>query len=349
MSKKTPKSVRDKSKPKVENTSRALPILFAGFVCLFLAVSTGYGAWYFFGKKSNGSENRSKITNWATNLSEMNKKEEETPLPVVIESEKIQTETFAKIPTPIQTAEPSLEPTPTPQIEESPVQLSENPSGTVLVEGGVVEIGGERSRPVKKEIVEDFFIADTEVTNIQYAEFIKETGKTAPPGWKKYRFPEGLDDFPVVGVSFSDAVEFCKWFSEKTKNEVRLPTEAEWERAARGNTKNKYPWGNKWEKNATSSKETGGKLKRVKSSEINKSEFGAYDMVGSVWEWTTSQITEPNGKIIKKDGASARVIKGGAAKDPQNLITTTSADLQPEFNKDESVGFRYIVLIKKQN
>jgi formylglycine-generating enzyme required for sulfatase activity len=350
MAKNTPKSNQEKGKVKAEKRSRFFPVLVAGFVCLVLAVSSGYGAWYFFGKKSNGKENREKLVSWATNLSSFKKKENvaETPSPTPT-VEVIQNPMNVPA-TPLPTPEQKIVETPTPTpFEEKTEENNEIPKGTVFVDGGIVEIGGEQQRPVKKEIVDDFYIAETEVTYSQYSEFIRETGKKSPTGWNKDKFPKGLDDFPVVGISYADANEYCHWLAKKIGYEVRLPSEPEWERAARGDTGNKYPWGNTWDKKATSSRETGGKVSKAKSHELNKSEYGVYDMVGNVWEWTDSQITEANGKVIKKDGTSARVIKGGSANDSRELISTTSTDLAAESTKSTLIGFRYVVLKGKNN
>ena len=80
----------------------------------------------------------------------------------------------------------------------------------------------------------------------------------------------------MVNVSWRDANAFCQWLGKKLGLPVRLPTEAEWELAARGSQGNKYPWGNDWNDEAALSKKTGGKISAVKSFPINRSPFGAY-------------------------------------------------------------------------
>jgi toxoflavin biosynthesis protein ToxD len=345
MSKNTPKSAKDKNKGKVESQSRLFPVLLAGLFCLIIAVTSGYGAWFLFGQKSNGKENREKLLSWGNDLTGNNSGESK------IETPNLNTEPTPLVvqatPTPEVKVEETPIPTPTETPSEEKNEVIEAIEGTVLVEGGVVEIGGEQGRPVKKEVVDSFYIAETEVTNSQYAEFLKATGKNPPPGWKNSSYPKGMDNFPVVGISFADAKAFCVWLSKKMNAEVRLPTESEWERAARGDSKNKYPWGNEWDKKATVSIETGGKISKVKNSEINKSQYGAFDMVGNVWEWTSSQITEANGKPIRKEGESARAIKGGSANDKKDLISTTSTSLAAESTKSSFIGFRFVVVNKE--
>ncbi len=342
-----PKSTKEKNKGKSESKSRIFPVMFAGIFCLILGVSSGYGAWFLFGKKSNGKENREKLVSWGTNLIGSKKNVVSDPAPTP-EVEVVATPILTPIPTPTVELTPTATPTPTETPEaEKKVENQTQPDGVVLIEGGTVEIGGDK-RPAQRETVENFYVAETEVTNAQYAEYITATGKQAPPGWKSNKFPKGMDNFPVTGVSFSDANAFCKWLGVKLGAEVRLPSEAEWERAARGDTGNKYPWGNLWDKKAALSKETGGKISRVKTFEINKSPFGVYDMVGNVWEWTESQLQEPSGKAMKIKGVPSRIVKGGSASDTSQNISTNSWTYISEHTKDKLVGFRYVVL-KKDN
>lgn len=109
----------------------------------------------------------------------------------------------------------------------------------MLIEEGVFEQGnnnGDRDqRPKHQVFVSAFEIAKSEVTNRLYKRFVDATGHPPPQGtgygWHANVYPSGHDDFPVVFVSWDDAVAFCKWLSEETGNNYRLPTEAEWEKA----------------------------------------------------------------------------------------------------------------------
>lgn len=94
-------------------------------------------------------------------------------------------------------------------------------------------------------IPRDYLLGKRPVTNAEYAEFLRETGRRAPRYWKAGRFPEGKEDHPVLEVSYDDAEAYCAWLSETSSSglKFRLPTEAEWENAARGPDGAEFPWG----------------------------------------------------------------------------------------------------------
>ena len=102
--------------------------------------------------------------------------------------------------------------------------------------------GSNNERPVHRAFVDDFAIARLAVTNQLYQFFVEASGHQAPPGWNDPRFNH--KDQPVTSVSWFDATAYCVWLSEKTGKLYRLPTEAEWERAARGGLEGRlYTWG----------------------------------------------------------------------------------------------------------
>jgi formylglycine-generating enzyme required for sulfatase activity len=309
---------------KNEDDLRLLPFAVAGLVCFTIAVALGTGSWFVF-----GSRNRSTFQPTA-----------EMSVP----------NTNEKPETPAKNGEVSNLPAAPEQNPVPGTDVKPLPEGVVAVAGGEIAIGGgETKLPIERVIVKDLAIAETEVTNAQYAEFIKETNHAAPPGWNASEFPDGTENYPVTNVSFQDAQEYCRWLTKKIGFPVRLPSEAEWEYAARGNTANKYPWGSEWNKQAVISKETGGKISAVKSFALNRSAFGAFDMAGNVWEWTLEKV-EKNETVADQEvkealdrGRALRVVKGGSALIPAAQISVQARYQIPENTKVPSVGFRYVV------
>ena len=98
--------------------------------------------------------------------------------------------------------------------------------------------------PRNKVYVKPFYIDRYEVTNRQYQAFVKVTGHNAPGGWNGTHYPEGQGDYPVTGMTWQDAKAYAEWAGK------RLPTEMEWEKAARGADGRLYPWGNEWKPGA---------------------------------------------------------------------------------------------------
>lgn len=116
----------------------------------------------------------------------------------------------------------------------------------VLIPGGSFLMGShegqDNERPVHRVWLDPFELGKYQVTNQAYRRFVEATGRPAPPFWQEERFSRPSQ--PVVGVNWFDAVAYCEWLNRMTGREYRLPTEAEWERAARGGREGKnYPWG----------------------------------------------------------------------------------------------------------
>ena len=167
----------------------------------------------------------------------------------------------------------------------------------------------------KREIEHDYEIDAFPVTQKQYKAFVDDTDHPVPfveKDWaepynwnKKDRtFPKGLDDHPVVFVSHEDATAFCEWRSQKENRIVRLPTEMEWEKAARGEDGRKYPWGDEFASNRCNTDESGiGKTTTVLKYPEGRSPYDAHDMAGNVWEWTQS---------FYDDSKDAYTLRGGS-------------------------------------
>ena len=198
-----------------------------------------------------------------------------------------------------------------------PTQVNEKPPvGMIFVEGGIFEMGSNihpDEKPLHSVTVSDFNISKTEVTFEQYDVFCDATGIDKPDdeGW-------GRGDRPVINVSWHDAVAYCEWMSKATEKTYRLPTEAEWEYAARGGNKSKgyiYSGGNDLNAVGWYAKNSGAKTHPVAEKQSN--ELGLFDMSGNVWEWCSdwydegyysgSPQTDPQGS----NSGSRRVLRGG--------------------------------------
>jgi formylglycine-generating enzyme required for sulfatase activity len=136
----------------------------------------------------------------------------------------------------------------------------------------------------KKLHLDEFCMAKTPVTNAEYARFVAEMNVEPPEHWQGKTPPADVADHPVVYVSWRDAKAYAAWA------EMELPTEQQWEKAARGSDSRKYPWGDDWRENHCNTKESGiGKTTPVGHfSPDGDSPFGCVDMSGNVWEWTES-------------------------------------------------------------
>jgi formylglycine-generating enzyme required for sulfatase activity len=226
------------------------------------------------------------------------------------------------------------------------------------------------------EITYDYWMAKFILTNSQFAEFIKTTNHITTAekegGWhpKQNIFVKGVDwkhptdskdkwedkqDHPVVQVSWDDAMQYCQWFSQTFKSELgdlllRLPTEAEWEKAARGAYGNEWPWGNEFDKNKCNSSE-GGKDGTTPvglySSVGGDSPYGCADMAGNVREWTHSlfEIYPYNAKDGRDDEEkqAPRVLRGGAFNDNDGNVRCAYRYGVLPYIRNYRIGFRVVV------
>lgn len=200
--------------------------------------------------------------------------------------------------------------------------LSDNPNPAdvpmALVPAGEFTMGsnlGEDEKPAHRVYLDAFYMDKYHVTVGQYAKYLEATGMEAPPDWDIMSQPRHQKR-PVVNVSWFDADKYCKWAGK------RLPTEAEWEKAARGTDERLYPWGNdpptrlhanfgkkSWEDHMA--------LVPVGMFEMGKSPYGIYDLAGNAWEWVNdwydhdyykkSPAKNPQGPATGK----SKVVRGG--------------------------------------
>jgi hypothetical protein len=193
--------------------------------------------------------------------------------------------------------------TATPETAEpaSPVAA---PEGMVGIAGGRYLLGSDVATDAyhlaaHAADLDPFWIDETEVTNAQYAAYLAATDAAAPAAWVTGQPPAGQEEHPVRGLSWNDADAYCRWAAK------RLPTEAEWEAAARGqiDTANSYPWGGDPAAGGQTAQLPLTSTYPVGAYEFNRSPAGAYDMIGNVWEW----VGEPYAPVA----ADMYILHGG--------------------------------------
>jgi formylglycine-generating enzyme required for sulfatase activity len=175
---------------------------------------------------------------------------------------------------------------------------------------GLVRPLYQDEHPERRVTLPDYFIDRFETTNREYLEFLRATRWPAPPQWQGDRFPEGKADHPVAHVTWFDADAYCSWRGK------RLPTEAEWEKAARASDGRDYPWGNAFDAaRANTGESEFDDTVPVGRYEAGKSPYGLYDMAGNVTEWTQDWFQpypgspHPPGPL---HGERFKVLRGGS-------------------------------------
>ena len=176
----------------------------------------------------------------------------------------------------------------------------------------------ENEKPRRREVLPTYAIGRYPVTNAEYAAFVQATDHRPPEHWPDGRVPPGLQDHPVVYVSHEDAEAYCRWLSRVTGRFYRLPTEGEWEKAARGPwpEARRYPWGDEWRPDFCNTREAGreGTTPVHQFEGVNRSPFGVVDLAGNVWEWTSSWYERYPGSTYESlhFGRDYRVVRGGS-------------------------------------
>lgn len=203
----------------------------------------------------------------------------------------------------------------------------------------------EDERPKHQVWLPVFFIDLHEVTTAQYAVFLTATNRDPPWQWDTVMLSQHHDR-PVIGVDWSDADAYCRWKGK------RLPTEAEWEKSARGTDGRLYPWGNWLPSKDLANFASGARfsysqaLMPVQSYERGKSPYGLYHMAGNVWEWVqdwyavnyyeVSPEQNPQGPEL----GQFKVLRGGSWSDlPKYLLTYGRFKLPPD-TRNSYTGFR---------
>jgi formylglycine-generating enzyme required for sulfatase activity len=215
----------------------------------------------------------------------------------------------------------------------------------VLIPAGSFVMGDDENSPRREIFVSAFYMDKFEVTLSRYAAFLKATGNIKPPAEWETADLQNSAELPVVAVDWHDADSYCRWAGK------RLPTEAEWERAARGGDERIYPWGSDppspeharfgqpYEKPVYRDG-----VVRVGTYSKGVSPFGIYDLSGNVWEWVGDWYADSFRRDVRDpkgpDKGTHKVMRGGGWYDAADRITATKRMYAEPARRDDEVGFR---------
>ena len=235
-------------------------------------------------------------------------------------------------PRPTRTAWPTKAPTSAPVDDGTMVYV---PGGEFIFGSDAID----EESPQQVASLDGFNIDKYPVTNAEYKLFIDATGHRAPRNWKEGAIPAGKENHPVVWVSWDDANAYAAWAGK------RLPTEMEWEKAARGTEGLRYPWGNDFDSAKINSQEAGlGDTNEVGGYAAGASPYGAEEMCGNVMEWTADWYQPYRGSVysLERYGETYKVIRGGSWFDGADAVqTTTRKSGAPDF-RFSTIGFRCV-------
>jgi formylglycine-generating enzyme required for sulfatase activity len=225
-----------------------------------------------------------------------------------------------------------------PVLRRKPAGTEDEVDGMRLIPAGYVTLGSDdpadKEKPLHRVQVKSFYLDKTEVTNEAYKQFCDATGHAVPPYWKDKNYPKELEKHPVVQVSWLDAVDYARWAGK------RLPTEAEWERAAKGPNSYRYAYGNAYDPQKANTN-------LQKTSPVNSypaNEFAVFDMTGNVSEWTSSlnlpyPYRDSDGREDAKTVGS-RVLKGGSHSSNEQAARCLVRESERPENGSPLIGFR---------
>ena len=218
----------------------------------------------------------------------------------------------------------------------------------ILIPAGKFQMGGrdgaDNEKPVHALYIDAFYMDKYEVTNAQYKKFIDATGHKAPKYWSDPRY--NAPNHPVVGINWHDAMAYAEWAGK------RLPTEAEWEKAARGELSGReYPWGDKFTHNEANCDGTGGKDRWEHTAPVGSfapNGYGLYDMVGNVYVWCADWYDQnyyadsPSRNPQGPYSGTFRVLRGGGWRCQDNCLRCAKRYGYYPSETYQLIGFRCV-------
>jgi formylglycine-generating enzyme required for sulfatase activity len=228
----------------------------------------------------------------------------------------------------------------------------------------------------------DYYIARTPITNAQYAAFLQDTDHPRPMRWRSNKPPKGKEQYPVVYISWHDAIAYCRWLAEATNKPYRLPSEAQWEKAAswedrtmmtdRAGTdsgllptvgglqgrQRRYPWGDEWDTVCCNTVESGlNAVTPVAAYPQGASPYGLLDMAGNVWEWMLSlwgsdwykpffgypYDASDGREDLTADDSVCRVLRGGSFAYLGEFSQCVFRYKNYPVNSSDGIGFRVVL------
>ena len=223
------------------------------------------------------------------------------------------------------------------------------PAGEFLMDSdpSVDKDADRNEQPQHAVHLPDYYIAKTPVTNAQYVAFVQAADHAHPRHWKGGKPPVGKEGHPVVNVSWHDTVAYCRWLSEVTGKPYRLPSEAEWEKGARGTGGRIYPWGNRSDTKRCNTSEYGASdTTPVGGYPQGASPYGLLDMAGNVREWCQDWFAKnyyqrsPSENPPGAREGELRVLRGGSWYDNQYGARCAFRLRSDPVDRVNHVGFR---------
>jgi formylglycine-generating enzyme required for sulfatase activity len=223
--------------------------------------------------------------------------------------------------------------------------IGQDGAPALIIPAGNFMMGEDLESPIREIYLDTFYIDKFEVTLSRYAKFLSATGGAKPPESWQQSDRESSGALPVVGVDWHDADAYCRWAGK------RLPTESEWEKAARGADGRRYPWGNEepTPAHANFGKSAGapytGGLAPVEGRPTGKSPYGVHDLAGNASEWVSDwfaaafvrgDVRNPKGP----ENGTAKVIRGGGWYDPPERLNSSRRMHASPDTRAEDLGFR---------